>query len=102
MVNFDMAKKEIMIITDGRSQTVLTLEEICDSCQISTNFIYDLIEYDIIQLTHDDPEEWMFNLSQLQRIKTAKRLQDDLEVNLAGIAIILDLLDEIDALRRDR
>lgn len=94
-----MVKKELMIIADYSRQTILTLEEVCESCQISTDYIHDLIEYDIIHLENEALEEQYFNLKQLQRIQTAIRLQQDLEVNLAGIAIILDLLDEMEDMR---
>jgi chaperone modulatory protein CbpM len=32
-------------------------------------------------------------------VRTARRLAHDLEINPPGIALVLDLLDEIDALR---
>ncbi|MFW2372200.1 MAG: chaperone modulator CbpM, partial [Gammaproteobacteria bacterium] len=42
--------------------------------------------------------QWRFTASSLQRARKASRLQRDLGVNLAGVALALDLLDEIDAL----
>ncbi|SAL75561.1 Chaperone modulatory protein CbpM [Caballeronia terrestris] len=45
------------------------------------------------------PEEWRFGGAALRRVRTASRLARDLEINAAGIALALDLLDEIDALR---
>ena len=41
----------------------------------------------------------VFSAIELRRARTAMRLQRDLGVNLAGIALILDLLDEVDTLR---
>jgi chaperone modulatory protein CbpM len=35
----------------------------------------------------------------LQRARVALRLQNDLDVNLAGAALALELLDELDELR---
>jgi chaperone modulatory protein CbpM len=35
----------------------------------------------------------------LRRVRTAHRLAHDLEINPPGIALVLDLLDEIDSLR---
>ncbi|RDI41812.1 chaperone modulator CbpM [Aquicella lusitana] len=94
-----MAKKEIMIIADYTSDTPVSLEEICEICNISADFIQDLIEYEIVHPEGELPEEWQFDLDELQRIKTALRLQRDLEVNLAGVAVVLDLLDEMERLR---
>ncbi|WP_341317704.1 chaperone modulator CbpM [Paraburkholderia sp. IMGN_8] len=45
------------------------------------------------------PEEWRFSGAALRRVRTAHRLARDLEINAPGIALALDLLDEIDTLR---
>jgi chaperone modulatory protein CbpM len=44
-------------------------------------------------------EEWRFSGASLRRAITAQRLTSDLEVNAQGVALALDLLDQIDALR---
>ncbi|MEW6345479.1 MAG: chaperone modulator CbpM [Paraburkholderia sp.] len=46
-----------------------------------------------------EPGEWRFSGASLRRARTARRLAHDLEINPPGIALVLDLLDEIDALR---
>lgn len=43
--------------------------------------------------------EWRFSGAALRRVRTARRLAQDLEINAPGIALALDLLDEINALR---
>ena len=93
-----MAKKELIIIADYSQQEPLTLEELCKACGISIGFINELIAYDIIHPA-DELEERVFDLEELKRIKTALRLQRDLEVNLAGAALVLDLLEELEELR---
>ena len=45
-------------------------------------------------------EDWTLRSVQIARAKKARRLNRDLGVNVAGLAVILDLLDERDALRR--
>jgi chaperone modulatory protein CbpM len=45
------------------------------------------------------PEEWRFSGAALRRVRTMHRLARDLEINPPGIALVLDLLDEIDSLR---
>jgi chaperone modulatory protein CbpM len=89
-----MVKHQIVIVADYTQSTSLSLEELCEICQISPAFIQDLINYEIIH-----PQNNQFGLVELQRIKTALRLYHDLEVNLAGIAVILDLLDKIEDLK---
>ncbi|WP_168788150.1 chaperone modulator CbpM [Paraburkholderia aromaticivorans] len=45
------------------------------------------------------PQEWRFSGAALRRVRTAQRLAHDFQINPPGIALALDLLDEIDALR---
>lgn len=91
--------KDIIIIADYTEETSFTLEELCEICGIETVLARDLITYDIILPAGSEPDEWVFNMTQLKRLKTALRLQRDLEVNLAGIALVLDLLEEVEELR---
>lgn len=45
------------------------------------------------------PHSWRFANFQLRQVAVASRLQRDLGVNLAGAALALQLLDEIETLR---
>jgi len=94
-----MVKHEIKIIADYSQETSLTLDELCDICSISSDVIRDLIAYDIIHPQTENQNQWVFNLVEFQRVKTVLRLQHDLDVNFAGAALALDLLDEIEELR---
>lgn len=43
-------------------------------------------------------EEWLFDSQALKRLMITLRLQRDLGINLAGAALALDLLEQIDTL----
>ncbi len=45
------------------------------------------------------PQDWRFSGASLRRVRTAQRLARDLQINPPGVALVLDLLDQIDALR---
>lgn len=97
--SFVMKKTEIMIIANYADNSQITLEELCLSCHLSPDAINEFIEYDIISPINDDAEQMLFDLMQLQRVQTALRLQRDFEVNMAGVALVLDLIEERDTLR---
>jgi len=44
--------------------------------------------------------EWRFSGTALRRTRLALRLERDLELNLAGVALALDLMEEVERLRR--
>jgi chaperone modulatory protein CbpM len=53
----------------------------------------------VLSPTGSSPEDWRFSGDSLQRAKTAAHLTHDLELNTPGVALALDLLDEITRLR---
>jgi MerR family transcriptional regulator, heat shock protein HspR len=44
----------------------------------------------------------LYSEADVERLKQIRRLTQDMEVNLAGVEIILDLLEKLDALRDER
>lgn len=80
-------------------QTDLTLDELCRACAAQADFIHELIAEGAIEPAGRDPAAWRFTGVQLRHVSVAVRLQRDLGVNVAGAALALQLLDEIDALR---
>lgn len=82
----------------------LSLRELCQDCGVHAETVMRLVEYGVIaprgHTPGSSPGQWLFVGADLIRVKRAMRLQRDLAVNLAGVALSLELLDEIDALHR--
>lgn len=76
----------------------LTLTELSWACRVREEQIVELVEEGIIE-PDSRREDWIFPSSELRRAGRAVRLQRDLEVNAAGAALVLDLLEEIEELR---
>jgi len=80
-------------------QTELSLDDLCQACSSSTKWVIELVEEGALEPVGHEPSQWRFTGTSLQRAHTAMRLQRDLGLNLAGIALALDLLDEIETMR---
>lgn len=76
-----------------------TLVELCRVSGASQEQMTMWISEGAFEPRGDRPEEWRFSGAALRRVRTANRLARDLDINAAGVALALDLLDEIDALR---
>lgn len=76
-----------------------TLSELCEICGIHADMIVEMVEYGIIEPMGESQQQWLFAEPALVRTKTALRLQKDLQINLSGLALVLDLLEEVDELR---
>jgi chaperone modulatory protein CbpM len=77
----------------------LTLEQLCDACGVREDWVISLVEESIIEPQGNEMRLWRFSGTCLVRVRSALRLQHDLGVNLAGIALALDLMEELENLR---
>lgn len=80
-------------------QTELSLHELCNACSHSAEWVIELVEEGVLEPAGYQQTEWSFNGKSLIRVRSAMRLERDLGLNLAGIALVLDLLDEIEILK---
>ena len=79
----------------------LTLSELCHACGIHAEQVFELMEFGVIQAQGRDPNSLRFRGVCIHRIRRTQRLKRDLGVNIAGAALALELLDEIDELNRE-
>jgi chaperone modulatory protein CbpM len=77
----------------------LTLEQLCHACGVHTDWVISLVEESIIEPQGEEIQVWRFSGDSLVRVRSALRLHRDLGVNLAGIALALDLMEELENLR---
>ena len=81
--------------------TVLSVDELSRLCAVDREYIVELVEEGVLSVTAVEAEQWRFAGTALRRARTALRLQRDLEINLPGVALALELMEELDALRRE-
>lgn len=79
----------------------LTLNDLCRASACSAERIIELVDYGAIEPIGNEQINWRFTEASLHRAITAMHLQRDLEINIAGVALALDLLDEIKELRSE-
>jgi chaperone modulatory protein CbpM len=80
-------------------QTQLTLADLCRACAVHAERIIELVDFGVLEPQGREPARWIFVGASLHRARKALRLQRDLGIDLAGAALALELLDEIDTLR---
>ncbi len=76
----------------------LTLAELGRFCHAETDWIIELVEHGILEPGGLSQIEWRFTGINILRARKARRLSQDLGLNMAGIAMVLDLLEERDRL----
>ena len=80
-------------------QVGLTLTDLCRACGAQTELVVELVEEGVISPSGEAPEVWRFTGVHLRHARVAIRLQRDLGVNVAGAALALQLMDELETLR---
>ncbi len=80
----------------------LTLTELCSSCGLSEQLVVEIVAEGIVEPSGGEPRQWRFSGVAVSRVRRVVRLQHEFDVNLPGAALALELLEEIERLRRTR
>jgi chaperone modulatory protein CbpM len=80
-------------------QAELSLHDLCHACSTSTEWVIELVDEGVLEPIRHKEAQWRFSGPSLLRARAAMRMQQDLEINLAGIALALDLMEEIETMR---
>ena len=77
----------------------LSLHQLCHSATVEPEFILQLVEYEVLEPQGEREVNWRFKAGDLARLRQAQRLMQDFELNLSGLALVMQLLDELAELR---
>jgi chaperone modulatory protein CbpM len=76
-----------------------TLGELCAACSVPRDLVVEIVAEGIVEPRGEEPGDWRFSGVAVARIQRVVRLTQEFEVNLAGAALALELLEEIERLR---
>jgi chaperone modulatory protein CbpM len=79
---------------------ILSIKDLSRMCQVDERHIVEFVEEGVLNVV-ELSSEWHFTGDALRRARLAVRLERDLELNLAGVALALDLIEELQRLRRE-
>ncbi len=77
----------------------MSIVEISQATRAPEELIMSWVSEGVLSPAGSSPEDCRFSGDSLKRAKTAAHLTHDLELNTPGVALALDLLDEITRLR---
>jgi chaperone modulatory protein CbpM len=80
---------------------VLTVQDLSRMCAVDERHIVEFVEEGVLNVVEWNTAEWRFSGAALRRARRALRLERDLEINLAGVALALELMEELERLRRE-
>ena len=75
-----------------------SLQELVTSTQLASDFVVQCVECGLMDV-QGPPVQWRFDPAARQRLQRAWRLQRDFELQISALPLVMDLLEEVEALR---
>lgn len=94
-------KKNIVKIYEGilmEEDQPISVNQLSERCMISKIEIEELVYEGVIEPVKIQEESWSFSSETLWRVKKVQRLRRDLDLNIPGAALTMQLLDRIEQL----
>lgn len=79
----------------------LDIHEFCQCAELPQSVLLEIVEHGIVEPSGSTPEQWRFSTHSLAIVKRAFRLQVELQIEWAGVALALQLLDDLEHLRAE-
>lgn len=79
-------------------EQALGIDDFAAACRSDVAFIHELMDEGLLAPVAAQPP-WRFSGEALARVRRIRRLQRDFDAPLASVAVMLELLDQIDELR---
>lgn len=87
------------LYTVEKEETYFSLMDLSKRCAIEAEVIVEYVEFGVVEPEGKTRRDWRFNSSQYLRLCRALRLSQDLGINVPGVALALELLDEIEQMK---
>jgi DNA-binding transcriptional MerR regulator len=84
-----------------RQHSLLTLEELAEAAGLHPALVERLVRCGLIEPSPNSGPSALFPASAELRLRRILRLRRDLGVNMAGVAVILEMRDRLEALQRE-
>lgn len=92
-----------VIIEDQQLQETgvwLSLNDLCERCGLQQTLVIELVELGLIAPETVAADRWQFQVSVVPTLHQAVRLKRELDLDWQGVAVTMDLLEELQALRQ--
>lgn len=96
-----MAVRRYDIVLCRHEPQQLTLDMLAAHAGVHPALVKQFVDLGLIEPVEWEGAKSVFDASAVPRLRTICRLRETLGINLAGVAVVLDLLDKFCALQRE-
>ncbi|MBM5460971.1 chaperone modulatory protein CbpM [Pseudomonas sp. P66] len=79
----------------------LDMQTLCREADLPAAYVIEIVEHGIVEPSGRTPEEWLFDDQAAVLATRAAKLQRELELEWEGVALALELLEEVQQLRSE-
>lgn len=83
-----------------KTDKLIRISELCSHYQIERSFFDEIEYYELIEI-HIGSTEKFIHQKHLSRLEKIIRLRDELEINMQGIDVVLEMMSKIKKLKRE-
>ncbi len=94
-----MIERRYQIVLYDSERERLTLETLATSAGLHPALVERFVEFGLLDPVERVGTQLFFDVKAVPRLRMIQRLRRDIGINLAGISVILDLLDRLRALK---
>ena len=95
-----MVTHEVITAVLLEEDACLTFAQVCQQLSIPEGMLRQLMEHGLFEATPSRIKSTRFNANELARVQAAARLKQDLGVNIPGVVLVIELIDELEQLRQ--
>jgi DNA-binding transcriptional MerR regulator len=88
-------------VTFSAEYSMLTLEQLSESTELHPKLVEKFMQHGLIEPAKHPAPHLLFPISCIERVRRINRLRRDLRVNLAGVAVILEMRQHIEELQKE-
>ncbi len=96
-----MKKDDFLVGVLIEETTTISFYEVCHKYNISEELLSEMVEQGLFPNQPSDKDRIALDQKALRRLEAAFRLHKDLGINLPGVALALDLLEEIEKMHKE-
>ncbi|MGE6384590.1 chaperone modulator CbpM [Pseudomonas sp. NPDC078416] len=84
-----------------RNTLVIDMQELCEVVDLPAAFVIEIVEHGILEPQGRKPDEWLFDSAALSIVRRAVKLHHELQLEWDGVALALNLLEELEHVRAE-
>jgi len=96
-----MSKDNLLIGVLIEDTTTISFTEVCHKYNIPKELLIEMMEEGLFPNQPTEPEQIALDQKALRRIESAFRLHRDLGINLPGVALAIELLEELEKMHKE-